>query len=141
MAWPLGRLDDKYGARVTFAVGMVAHIISNLILSISGTHPWAMFASLAFMGVHMGVMNGPMLSIVVGLAPSHLRGTAFGIFYTAMAFVSLSCNTFFGSIWHSFGAPTAFSVSAGITMLSLVALPWLLPDSRGEKQGTTAFAA
>jgi hypothetical protein len=39
-----------------------------------------------------------MLSIVVGLAPTHLRGTAFGIFYTVMACTAVSANTMFGSV-------------------------------------------
>jgi len=60
-AWPLGRLDDRYGPRVTFAVGMVAHILADMMLMASGTYPWAVFASLAFMGVHMvGVSRIPL---------------------------------------------------------------------------------
>jgi hypothetical protein len=39
-----------------------------------------------------------MLSIVVGLAPKHLRGTAFGIFYTVMACTAVTANTMFGSM-------------------------------------------
>ena len=52
-AWPLGKLDDRYGPRVTFAVGMIAHILADVMLMMSGVYPWAVFASLAFMGVHM----------------------------------------------------------------------------------------
>lgn len=37
--------------------------------------------------------QGPLLSIVVGLAPAHLRGTAFGIFYTVMAITAVGAAT------------------------------------------------
>ena len=131
-AWPLGRLDDQYGPRITFAVGLLAHIAADLVLMASGTHPWAVFVSLIFMGVHVGVMNGPLLSIVVANAPAHLRGTAFGIFYTIMAFVATLANSGFGWLWHSFGAPSAFGASACVTTVTLLALPWLLPASSRE---------
>jgi MFS family permease len=128
-AYPLGRLDDKYGPRVTFGLGMAALVAGDLVLLASGTHPWAVFASLLFMGVHMGVIQGPLLSIVVGLAPPHLRGTAFGIFYTVMAFTALGANALFGSLWHSLGATHAFGFGAAMSGATLLALPWLLPKS------------
>lgn len=78
--------------------------------------------------IHMGVMQGPLLSIVVGLAPGHLRGTAFGIFYTVMAVTALAANSMFGTVWYSCGDPAAFALSAGVTTLTLLALPWLLPN-------------
>ena len=135
VAWPLGKLDDRYGPRVTFAVGMAAHILADLVLMASGTYPWAVCASLIFMGVHMGIMNGPMLSIVVSNAPSHLRGTAFGIFYTAMAVIATSANSLFGYLWHTYGAPSAFGTSAVLTLVTLALLPWLLPSSSREVKG------
>lgn len=128
-AYPLGRLEDRYGPRVTFGIGMAALVIADLVLLVSGTHPWAVFASLLFMGIHMGVFQGPILGIVVGLAPSHLRGTAFGIFYTVMAVTALGAQSLLGSVWHAFGATSAFGLSAAMTFATLVALPWLLPEN------------
>jgi len=137
-AYPLGRLDDKYGPRVTFGVGMAALVAGDLVLLASGAHPWAVFASLLFMGVHMGVIQGPLLSIVVGLAPRHLRGTAFGIFYTVMALTAIGANGVFGSLWHAFGATSAFGFGAAMSAATLLALPWLLPKRNG---GTAAPGA
>ncbi|GLI69735.1 hypothetical protein VaNZ11_014411, partial [Volvox africanus] len=79
-AYPLGLLDDRYGAGTTFAVGIGALIAGDLVLLLSGPHPLALFASCLFLGVHWAVIQGPLLSIVSGLAPPNLRGTAFGIF-------------------------------------------------------------
>jgi MFS family permease len=126
-ALPLGRLDDARGPRTTFAVGMAALVLGNLTLLMSSTHPWAVFASTLFIGLHYAVIQGPMLSIVVGLAPPHLRGTAFGVFYTVMAFTAVGANTLYGSVWTAIGAPYVFALSAAMTACSLAALPWLLP--------------
>eukprot|EP00200_Dunaliella_tertiolecta_P009812 CAMPEP_0202370656 /NCGR_PEP_ID=MMETSP1127-20130417/2221_1 /ASSEMBLY_ACC=CAM_ASM_000462 /TAXON_ID=3047 /ORGANISM="Dunaliella tertiolecta, Strain CCMP1320" /LENGTH=790 /DNA_ID=CAMNT_0048966661 /DNA_START=102 /DNA_END=2474 /DNA_ORIENTATION=- len=126
-AYPLGRLDDKYGPRVTFGVGMGALILGDLTLLMSGAHPMALFCSLLFLGVHWAVIQGPMLSIVVGLAPKHLRGTAFGIFYTVMAITAVTANTMFGSVWTALGANAVFGLSAALMGIALLALPSLLP--------------
>ncbi|MEW5305886.1 MAG: hypothetical protein WDW36_008400 [Sanguina aurantia] len=129
-AYPLGRLDDKFGPRVTFAVGMSSLILGNLILLLTGTYPMAVFVSCLFLGIHWAVIQGPMLSIVVGLAPAHLRGTAFGIFYTVMAFTAMLANTMYGAVWHNFSAPAAFGSSAALMVLVLAAMPSLLPLSK-----------
>lgn len=47
---------------------------------------------------HVWPMQGPMLSIVVGLAPAHMRGTAFGIFYTVMAMTTMIANCVYGTV-------------------------------------------
>ncbi|GLC58839.1 hypothetical protein PLESTB_001406700 [Pleodorina starrii] len=128
-AYPLGRLDDKYGPGTTFAVGIGALIAGDLVLLLSGPHPLALFASCLFLGVHWAVIQGPLLSIVSGLAPGHMRGTAFGIFYTVMAVTAVAANTMYGSIWHTYGANAAFMTSAVLMSAVLGALPYMLPAS------------
>ncbi|PNG99070.1 hypothetical protein TSOC_015157, partial [Tetrabaena socialis] len=56
-AFPLGRLDDKYGANTTLAVGVGALIAGDLVLLLSGPHPMALFASCIFLGVHWAVIQ------------------------------------------------------------------------------------
>ena len=70
-----------------------------------------------------------MLSAVVGMAPPHLKGTAFGIFYTAMALVAVLANSCYGALWHAHGAATAFGASAAVVAVAMVATPLLLPQS------------
>ncbi|KXZ45371.1 hypothetical protein GPECTOR_55g277 [Gonium pectorale] len=138
-AYPLGRLDDRFGAGTTFAVGIGSLIAGDLVLLLSGPHPMALFAACAFLGVHWAVIQGPLLSIVSGLAPGHLRGTAFGIFYTVMAVTAVAANTMYGSIWHTYGANAAFATSAGLMSLVFMALPYMLPASA--RRGSAVAAA
>lgn len=137
-AYPLGRLDDARGHATTFAVGMASLIAGDLVLCLSGTWPWAVFAACIFWGAHWAVVQGPMLSIVVGLAPPHLRGTALGIFYSVMAATAMAANTMYGAIWHTRGAASAFGLSAVVVGCALVALPALLPPSRRRGEGGDA---
>jgi hypothetical protein len=128
-AYPLGRLDDKYGHARTFALGMASLVAGDLVLLFSGQWPAAVFVACGFWGVHWAVVQGPMLSAVVGMAPPHLKGTAFGIFYTMMAVVAVAANTMFGSIWHAHSATAAFALSALIITVTMVLTPFLLPAS------------
>lgn len=131
----------RYGARVTFGVGMSALVAGHLTMLLSGTYPMAVFAACAFLGVHWAVFQGPMLSIMVGLAPPHLKGTAFGIFYTVMALTAVAAGRVYGTVWTSFGADAAFSLSAGFMALALLALPWLLPKAAAKPKELAAVVA
>lgn len=128
-AYPMGRLDDKYGHATTFALGMASLVAGDLVLLLSGSWPYAVFAACGFWGVHWAVVQGPMLSAVVGMAPPHLKGTAFGIFYTMMAVVAVIANTMFGSVWHAHSATAAFALSALLISITMVLTPFLLPAS------------
>jgi MFS family permease len=128
-AYPMGRLDDKHGHATTFALGMASLVAGDLVLLLSGQWPAAVFVACGFWGVHWAVVQGPMLSAVVGMAPPHLKGTAFGIFYTMMAVVAVIANTMFGSIWHAHSATAAFALSALLITVTMVLTPFLLPAS------------
>eukprot|EP00879_Flechtneria_rotunda_P022252 GHRR01023478.1.p1 GENE.GHRR01023478.1~~GHRR01023478.1.p1 ORF type:complete len:398 (+),score=170.40 GHRR01023478.1:199-1392(+) len=128
-AYPLGRLDDKHGHSTTFALGMASLVAGDLVLLASGSWPAAVFLACGFWGVHWAVVQGPMLSAVVGMAPPHLKGTAFGIFYTMMALVAVAANTMFGAVWHAHSATAAFGLSALLITVTMVLTPFLLPQS------------
>jgi hypothetical protein len=127
--------------RTTFALGMAALIAGDLVLLASGAWPPAVFVACVLWGAHWAVVQGPMLGVVVGLAPPHLKGTAFGIFYSLMALTAVVANTVFGSVWHAAGAPAAFGLSACIISLTLCfALPRLLPPRPPPRGGGGAAA-
>ena len=140
-AYPLGRLDDRRGPRTTFALGMAALLAGDLVLLLSGAWPPAVFVACVLWGVHWAVVQGPMLGVVVAHAPPHLRGTAFGIFYSLMAVTAVVANTIYGAVWHARGAEAAFGLSAAVILAALLlALP-RLPAQGGAGAGAGAAAA
>jgi MFS family permease len=142
-AYPLGRLDDRHGHAVTFGLGMASLVAGNLVLLLSTAWPPAVFVACGFWVVHWAVVQGPMLSAVVGMAPPHLKGSAFGIFYTMMAVVAVVANTMFGSVWHAHSATAAFALSACIIGVTMLLTPLLLPASakRGRARAAAVVAA
>jgi hypothetical protein len=120
---------------MTFALGMGALIAADLVLLTSGAWPPAVFAACLLWGVHVAVVQGPMLGVVVGLAPARLRGTALGLFYSLMALAAVVANTIYGHVWHAAGAPAAYGLSAAVVAATLLlALP-RLPAAASARAG------
>lgn len=136
VAYPLGRLGDKHGFRTIFGVGMASLIAGNLVLLCSGHFPFAVFLSCGFLGIHWAVIQGSLLAAVVSLSQPHLRGTAFGIFYTVMAVMAVVTNSLFGHVWHHYSATSAFGLSAAMTTVTLCLLPFILPGKQEPRTQT-----
>jgi MFS family permease len=77
----------------------------------------------AFWGLHWAVTQGLLLSLIVDVAPKHLKGTAFGIYYILFGFASYVANAFVaGPIWKTYGAETNFIFSSIIASLAVIIL-------------------
>lgn len=69
----------------------------------------------------------PYVGLPFPAAPGHLKGTAFGLFYTTMALTAVCSNYIVGTIWQAHGACAAFMLSAAMTCFTLLVMPWLTP--------------
>jgi MFS family permease len=121
-AYPLGLIADRIGKKKMVAIGILFMIISNLIMvhfsSISG-----LFVATSFWGLHWAVTQGLLLSLIVDVAPKHLKGTAFGIYYVLFGFASYVANKYVaGPVWHTYGAETNFLFSSLIAAIAVVIL-------------------
>jgi len=77
-------------------------------------------------GVVFGLTEGTEKALVADLAPAPLRGRAFGWYHAVIGLGALPASVFFGTLWESRGAPTAFLVGAGLALGAALAL--CLPD-------------
>ncbi|MCC7367068.1 MAG: MFS transporter [Chloroflexi bacterium] len=85
MASVSGGLSDKIGARIPATVGMTILSISLVILSQMGleTPLWELSATLALVGLGIGLFTSPNNSSVLGAVGPERRGVASGILSTA----------------------------------------------------------
>jgi len=130
-AYPFGKLSDRVGHGRLLAGGLLVLLAADLVLA--GSSHWSgVLAGVALWGIHMGITQGLLATMVADTAPSDLRGTAYGFFNLVSGLAMLLASVCAGLLWDSFGAAFTFYAGAAFTALALLALAWrpLLPAPR-----------
>jgi len=120
-AYPFGRLADRMDHRTLLALGLVVLIAADAVIAAS-LHPGALLAGVLLWGVHMGMTQGLLATMVADTAPPALRGTAFGVFNLASGLAMLLASVLAGLLWDRLGAAWTFGAGALICVLTLLAL-------------------
>lgn len=121
-AYPFGVLSDRISHSTLLAAGLVVLIAADLVLA-SGNHWTTMLAGVALWGIHMGMTQGLLATMVADTAPSDLRGTAYGVFNLMSGLAMLLASGIAGWLWDEYGAATTFlggAAFAGVAFLGLV---------------------
>jgi MFS family permease len=120
-AYPLGRLADRMSHTKLLAAGLVVLILSDFVLA-QAQGLAAVVAGVALWGLHMGMTQGLLATMVAGAAPAHLRGTAFGFFNLVSGVAMLMASVLAGLLWDELGAATTFYAGAVFSVLALAIL-------------------
>lgn len=120
-AYPFGKLSDRMSHKTLLAWGLVVLICADLVLAFN--HHWiTVIAGVALWGVHMGMTQGLLATMVAGTAPADLRGTAYGVFNLVSGVAMLIASVVAGLLWDQFGASFTFYAGALFCILALLAL-------------------
>jgi len=132
-AYPFGRLADRFDRRVLLAGGLLVLVASDLALAFAGSLPLVVVGVILW-GLHMGMTQGLLATLVAGSAPSESRGTAFGFFNLASGGAVLLASAVAGLLWTKQGPATTFFTGA---IFAMVALLVLLVAPGGSLRGPT----
>jgi MFS family permease len=120
-AYPAGVAADRGHRKGLLVWGLVALIASDLV--IASTTSWALFfTGIALWGLHMGLTQGLLSTLVADAAPPDLRGTAFGVFHLVSGVAMLLASVIAGVLWDVYGAAWTFYAGAAFTALALLGL-------------------
>jgi MFS family permease len=114
-------LADRTDRRTLLASGFVVLILADVALASAGGVEMVMIGA-ALWGLHMGLTQGLLATLVADASPSELRGSAFGLFNLVSGLMLLVASVIAGALWHGLGAPTTFLTGAVFTILALVGL-------------------
>lgn len=120
-AYPFGKLSDRVSHSKLLALGLLVLIVADAVLA-SHEHWAVVTAGVALWGVHMGITQGLLATMVAQAAPADLRGTAFGFFNLVSGAAMLVSSAVAGLLWDQFGAPVTFYAGAGFCLLALIGL-------------------
>jgi MFS family permease len=121
-AWPAGALSDRIGRFCLLAGGFALLIGADVALAFAGNIAMVALGT-ALWGLHMGLTQGILASLVADTAPADLRGTAFGLFNLITGVATLMASVIAGALWDIAGAQMTFVAGAIFTALALVTLP------------------
>jgi predicted MFS family arabinose efflux permease len=122
-AYPFGKLSDRMNHKALLALGLIVLIAADLILA-SSDHWVVLLLGVALWGIHMGITQGLLATMVAGTAPTDLRGTAYGFFNLVSGLAMLLASVLAGLLWDRLGASFTFYAGAAFSMIALVGLVW-----------------
>ena len=120
-AYPFGRLSDRMDHRTLLALGLAVLIAADLVLAVPA-HWATVLAGVALWGLHMGMTQGLLATMVADTAPADLRGTAFGFFNLVSGVALLLSSAIAGLLWDQLGASFTFYAGAAFSGLALLGL-------------------
>lgn len=120
-AYPFGRLSDRMPHDRLLALGLAVLIAADLVLAYSNHWRWV-WAGITLWGLHMGIVQGLLATMVADAAPADLRGTAFGFFNLVSGVAMLFASALAGLLWDAFGADRTFMAGAVFSALALAAI-------------------
>ncbi len=121
VAYPAGLLADRLDRRSLLAFGFVPLILADIVLA-EATTPVIVFCGVALWGLHMGLTQGLLATLVADASPAKLRGSAFGVFNFVSGVVLLAASVLAGALWQGFGPAFTFYAGAAITSAGLAGL-------------------
>ncbi|MPY75652.1 MAG: MFS transporter [Alphaproteobacteria bacterium] len=124
-AYPAGVLADRIDRRALLALGFAVLVLADVVLALA-SGVWMVMAGVALWGLHMGLTQGLLATLIADASPASLRGSAFGIFNFAGGIVLLIASVVAGYLWDATGPAATFFAGAGFTALGLLGLT-LLP--------------
>lgn len=128
-AYPAGRLSDRLPRRAPLAAGMGVLAAADIALALADGYA-LLFIGIGLWGLHMGLTQGILASMITDAAPAVYRGTAFGVFNLVSGLGLLIASGLAGWLWDSYGASATFHVGAVLALLATIATCLLPRDCR-----------
>jgi MFS family permease len=131
---PAGRLGDERGPIGVLTLGVICFLVAYLGFAVGATAVVFVGASFAVAGVAIGAIETAEHAAVATLAPTHLRGSAFGLLAAMQGFGNLIASSIAGLLWRIVSGRAAFLY---LVICMLVAVVPLTRLARGAKLGAS----
>ncbi|ALN83110.1 sugar (and other) transporter family protein [Lysobacter antibioticus] len=119
-AYPAGRLSDSISRPALLAIGMAVLVAADVALALANGYVF-LFVGIALWGLHMGLTQGILATMIADVAPKAHRGTAFGVFNLLSGGALLVTSGLAGWLWDQYSPSAAFWMGASVAVMAVVA--------------------
>ena len=120
-AYPAGILSDRMDRRFILMIGAGVLILADLVLAFA-PGIWMVILGVGLWGLHMGLSQGLLATLIADTTPEEWRGTAFGMFNFIGGFTLLAASAIAGYLWDKSGPEATFLASAVFTSVAFAGL-------------------
>jgi len=120
-AYPFGKLSDSMDRRALLVPGLLVLAAADLALAWSSHWGWV-WLGVSLWGLHLGITQGLLATMVADAAPPDLLGTAYGLFNLVSGIAMLAASALAGLLWDRFGAEQTFLAGAVFCLAALALL-------------------
>lgn len=120
-AYPVGRLSDSLSRPTLLALGMTVLAAADIALALANGYA-LLFAGIALWGLHMGLTQGILASMIADVAPMAYRGTAFGMFNLLSGAALLIASGLAGWLWDRHSPAATFWMGATVAAMAAIAV-------------------
>ncbi|MFO0778046.1 MAG: MFS transporter [Nitrospira sp.] len=124
-AYPFGKLADRMCHKKLLVLGLIVLIGADLVLAMPD-HWSVVLLGVCLWGLHMGITQGLLSTMIADTAPVDLRGTAYGLFNLASGLAMLVASILAGLLWDRLGASVTFyagAVFCGLAIFGVTVRP------------------
>jgi len=121
VAFKSGVLSDRIGRKPVILAGWLVFAASYLGIAMSKT-PTGIWVWFTVYGAYYGMTEGMLKAFAVDLAPTNLRGTAVGSFYTITGLAALPASVIAGVLWRQVGHSAPFYYGAATSLAAALML-------------------
>ena len=116
-----GDLSDRVGRKQMIFSGWILYALVYFGFAFVDS-AWQVWGLFFIYGAFFGLTEGVEKAVVADLVEPEKRGTAFGFYNLAFGITVFPASLWFGAIWTSFGAETAFVISSCISISAAILL-------------------
>ncbi|WP_244540640.1 MFS transporter [Hyphomicrobium sp. CS1BSMeth3] len=120
-AYPAGVLSDRVDRHSILIAGLTLLIVADIVLALSGGIV-GVALGVVLWGLHMGLTQGLLATLVADTAPAELRGTAYGMFNLMTGLALLAASVIAGALWDVIGPQGTFLAGATFTAVAIAGL-------------------
>ena len=124
--------SDRVDRYTVLIAGLVLLIIADAVLAMAAGITGVAIGVILW-GLHMGLTQGLLATLVADTAPDDLRGTAYGMFNLITGLALLVASVIAGALWDITGPKGTFLAGAVFAGVSVAALLWARREIKTRK--------